>query len=75
MMQGTLAHWRAWAKSIQDRFIMYNPDIARPARRIYVGGLPDNTHDVRFCAPFFSLLFFFDVPAGNHLYISWYAPA
>ena len=46
-LAGTLAHYRAWAAQIQARYQMFNPDAARPARRIYVGGLPPNTADVR----------------------------
>ena len=46
-MAGTLGHYRAWAAQIQARYQMFNPDAARPARRIYVGGLPANTEDVR----------------------------
>ena len=47
-MAGTLAHYRAWASQIQARYQMFNPDAARPARRIYVGGLPPDTEDVCF---------------------------
>ena len=47
-MAGTLAHYRGWASQIQARYQMFNPDAARPARRIYVGGLPPDTEDVRF---------------------------
>lgn len=32
---------------MQARYQMFNPDAARPARRIYVGGLPPDTEDVR----------------------------
>ena len=46
-MAGTLGHYRAWAAQIQARYQMFNPDAARPARRIYVGGLPASTEDVR----------------------------
>lgn len=35
------------AGQIQARYQMFNPDAARPARRIYVGGLPPSTQDVR----------------------------
>ena len=31
---------------VQARYQMFNPDAARPARRIYVGGLPQDTKDV-----------------------------
>ncbi|KAK9901213.1 hypothetical protein WJX75_000532 [Coccomyxa subellipsoidea] len=44
-LAGTLAHYRAWAAQIQARYQMFNPDAARPARRIYVGGLPPETTD------------------------------
>lgn len=47
-LAGTLAHYRTWAGQIQARYQMFNPDAARPARRIYVGGLPPDTADVRF---------------------------
>lgn len=32
---------------VQNRYQVHNPDAARPARRIYVGGLPPDTVDVR----------------------------
>ena len=37
---------------VQARYQQHNPDAARPARRIYVGGLPPDTVDVRprFCS-------------------------
>ncbi len=38
---------RSWAQQIQARYQMFNPDAARPARRIYIGGLPLETTDVR----------------------------
>ena len=46
-LAGTLAHWRAWAAEVAARYAAYNPDVARPARRIYIGGLPQTTSDVR----------------------------
>ena len=46
-LAGTLSHYRAWAAQIQARYQMFNPDAARPARRIYVGGLPPDPADVR----------------------------
>ena len=45
-LAGTLAHYRAWASQIQARYQMFNPDAARPARRIYVGGLPPDSEEV-----------------------------
>ena len=45
-LAGTLAHYRAWASQIQERYQMFNPDAARPARRIYVGGLPPDSEEV-----------------------------
>ena len=30
---------------MQARYHLYNPDVARPARRVYVGGLPMGTND------------------------------
>ncbi len=44
---GTLAHYRAWAQQVQARYQMFNAEAARPARRIYVGGLPAGTQEVR----------------------------
>ena len=35
------------AAQVQARYQLHNPDAARPARRIYVGGLPPDTVDVR----------------------------
>ena len=35
------------AVQVQARYQLHNPDAARPARRIYVGGLPPDTVDVR----------------------------
>jgi hypothetical protein len=43
---GTLAHYRAWAAQVQARYQMFNAEAARPARRIYVGGLPAGTQEV-----------------------------
>ena len=37
-LKGTLQHYRNWAGQIQARYQLFNPDAARPARRIYVGG-------------------------------------
>ena len=32
---------------MQARYQMFNPEAIRPARRIYVGGLPNGTTEVR----------------------------
>ncbi len=45
-LAGTLQHYRNWAGQIQARYQLFNPDAARPARRIYVGGLSTDTSDV-----------------------------
>lgn len=45
-LRGTLAHWRAWAAGIAARYSAYNPEIVRPAKRVYIGGLPPDTSDV-----------------------------
>ena len=45
-LAGTLQHYRDWAGQIQARYQLFNPDAARPARRIYVGGLNQDTTDV-----------------------------
>lgn len=50
-LAGTLAHYRSWAAQLQARYQMFNPDAARPARRIYVGGLPPDTADVSNSTP------------------------
>ena len=50
-LSGTLAHWRSWAAEVAARYAAYNPDVARPARRIYVGGLPRKTADVSTTEP------------------------
>ncbi|EFN54687.1 hypothetical protein CHLNCDRAFT_53018 [Chlorella variabilis] len=39
-LQGTLAHYRNWAAQLQARYQLFNPDAARPAKRVYVGNLP-----------------------------------
>lgn len=44
-LAGTLSHWRAWAGEVAVRYAAFNPDVARPARRIYVGGLPTSVTD------------------------------
>ncbi|KAK9830796.1 hypothetical protein WJX74_007599 [Apatococcus lobatus] len=44
-LAGTLQHYRDWAGQIQARYQLFNPDAARPARRIYVGGLSQDTTD------------------------------
>lgn len=41
-LQGTLAHYRNWAAQLQARYQLFNPDAARPAKRVYVGNLPSN---------------------------------
>ena len=48
-LAGTLQHYRNWASQIQARYQLFNPDAARPARRIYVGGLSPETTDVSKC--------------------------
>ena len=50
-LNASVAMCRAWAAQIQARYQMFNPDAARPARRIYVGGLPPETTDVSFLPP------------------------
>lgn len=44
-LAGTLQHYRNWANTIQARYQMFSPDVIRPAKRIYVGGLPAGTLD------------------------------
>ncbi len=44
---GTLAHYRNWSAQVQARYQMFNPEAIRPARRIYVGGLPNGTTEAR----------------------------
>lgn len=39
-LQGTLQHYRTWAAQLQARYQLFNPDAARPAKRVYVGNLP-----------------------------------
>ena len=46
---GTLAHYRNWSAQVQARYQMFNPEAIRPARRIYVGGLPNGTTEVCVC--------------------------
>jgi len=45
-LAGTLAHYRAWSTQVQARYQMFNAEVARPARRIYVGGLPSGTQEL-----------------------------
>lgn len=45
-LAGTLAHYRAWSVQVQARYHMYNPEAARPARRVYFGGLPPDTQEL-----------------------------
>ena len=33
-------HYRTWAAQLQARYQVFNPDAARPAKRVYVGNLP-----------------------------------
>lgn len=44
-LQGTLAHYRNWAGQLQARYQLFNPDAARPAKRVYVGNLPSNVSE------------------------------
>lgn len=39
-LQGTLQHYRSWAAQLQARYQVFNPDAARPAKRVYIGNLP-----------------------------------
>ncbi|KAK9829508.1 hypothetical protein WJX72_006260 [[Myrmecia] bisecta] len=45
-LQRTLQHFRRWAHHVQARYQMFNPEAARPARRIYIGNLPPDTTEV-----------------------------
>jgi hypothetical protein len=38
----TVSHYRVWMAQLQSRYQMYNPDLMRPAKRVYVGNLPPN---------------------------------
>ena len=49
---------------VQARYQLHNPDAARPARRIYVGGLPPDTVDVRGS----TLMFCCDASTSGNLY-------
>ncbi|PRW45747.1 chorismate lyase isoform B [Chlorella sorokiniana] len=44
-LQGTLAHYRNWAAQLQARYQLFNPDAARPAKRVYVGNLPGSVSE------------------------------
>ena len=43
----TLQHYRNWSAQLLARFQMANADSARPPKRIYVGGLPTGTTEVK----------------------------
>jgi hypothetical protein len=43
---GTVQHYRAWASQLQARYQLFNPDAARPAKRVYVGNLPVGISEV-----------------------------
>lgn len=34
LLAGTLAHYRNWAAQLQARYQLFNPDAARPAKRV-----------------------------------------
>ena len=42
-LAASLEHYRAACAAVQARYQLFSPDVARPARRVYVGGLPMGT--------------------------------
>jgi splicing factor U2AF subunit len=42
-LSASLEHYRAACAAVQARYQLFSPDVARPARRVYIGGLPMGT--------------------------------
>lgn len=42
-----LAHLRSWMASVQTQMAATNPQLAKNARRLYIGGVPTGTTEVR----------------------------
>ena len=55
-LRASLDHYRASSAAVQARYALFNPELARPARRVYVGGLPMGATEAELRSHFNSLL-------------------
>lgn len=55
-LRASLDHYRASSAAVQARYALFNPELARPARRVYIGGLPMGATEAELRAHFNSLL-------------------
>ena len=46
-LQKRLGHFRAWIGTLHSKMQTSNPQAIKNARRLYIGGVPDGTTDVR----------------------------
>lgn len=47
VLERKLAHLRSWMASVASQVAASNPQLAKNARRLYVGGVPTGTTEVR----------------------------
>lgn len=47
VLQKKLDHFRAWLQSLQTQVQAKDPQILKNARRLYIGGIPEGTKEVR----------------------------
>jgi hypothetical protein len=47
MLQRRLEHFRGWLAGVQEQVTARDPQIIKNARRLYVGGIPEGTKEVR----------------------------
>lgn len=47
MLQKKLGHFRNWVCSLHAKVQATNPQAIKNSRRLYVGGIPENTSEVR----------------------------
>jgi hypothetical protein len=47
ILQRRLEHFRSWLAGVQGQVAARDPQIIKNARRLYVGGIPEGTKEVR----------------------------
>lgn len=47
VLQRKLEHFRAWLSGLQGQLVAKDPQLLKNARRLYVGGIPQGTKEVR----------------------------
>lgn len=49
VLQQKLEHYRAWLSSVQEQQLHRDAQLVKNARRLYIGGIPEGTREVRGC--------------------------